>query len=207
MRVKGITGWPPLWITKIQGFRDAKRGMILCNDGVWDASYIRKKMSIGRVAINKCFQKLEKKTAKFFGESAVLCIEYNIIGDQLLSSEEMETGRTQGSRARRAAEVPAKKEKCRSRKSAIVLRLTELNESIITARNQTVGKKWEIMALTERRVQAYLHGASLALQQIPTCPVWEETCDYESEFNMCHRATIEACQKILTERGRDDANA
>lgn len=74
MKICGITGFPPLFVSKIQGHLDAGNKMVVISDKDCDSSWIRKKLAAGQVAIAKCFIELEKNTTKLFEESRVLCI-------------------------------------------------------------------------------------------------------------------------------------
>lgn len=198
LKVKGITGMPPLILTRWQGYLDGKRGVF---DGEnLNVSYILKKKAICQAAVHEFFKELEEKTEKLYKESAALSIEYADIKRELADPDETAIGNTAGSIERKKTQVLARKPQLKSQNKALVKRLSEIDECIITEISQTVCCQREVCALTERRIHAYLHGISLALKKTPLYKKTEiEELDGEENFKKQHKKNDQIRQNILTE--------
>lgn len=161
LRIRGITGMP-LFIVRFHGRLDGKRGVIAFKNGKWQGHYLQKKEAIFRAFVHRTYRDLEEKTAQLHMESANLAVEYHNILEQLTTPDPIPSGGSNSSRARREAREAAIQPSLRSRKRAIELRMAGIEEEMIQAIDEAAATQREAAALTERRIHAYLHGATLA---------------------------------------------
>lgn len=159
IKVRGITGIP-FFISRWAGFLDAKRGAI--DPAKATGRYISKKEAAFRAFVYSSYQDTERRLKPLFVESSKLVEEYHVIQGSLGQPDEPIVGKTASMRARNAAKVGAIKPMLLERKKAVLVRLGEIQEEIDTQVAKNAVEEKLASALTERRVEAYLLGASLA---------------------------------------------
>lgn len=149
-------------LTRIRGYLDGRRGAVTPADREWQGHYIAHKKACYAAFVHSLYTGLEDATAPLRMESAALAVE---LEDAIRKTEQPETeaaGKTASIQARIAGRACAERSRLQSRRQEIELRLPVIEEEIRHAAGDAAGKHRQAAALTERRIQAYLHGASLA---------------------------------------------
>lgn len=208
LKIKGITG-VPLFVSGIQGYIDGKCGAIALINNEWQGHYIENKKASYRYFVHALYSKLEEQTAPLHIESTSLVVEYANNNEKLMKPIETTSGSASAIQARTMKRLSSEKDRLLMRQQEIVLRLSAIDEEITHATSDAVSKHRQATALTVRRVQAYLHGASNAAHkaQADTKVNIQHTTSEEDEFNSRHaingvlrRAIIENTLKEVTRK-------
>ena len=199
MKICGITGFPPLFVSKIQGHLDAGNEMVVISDKDCDSSWIRKKLAAGQVAIDKCFLELEKNTAKLFEESRVFCMQYYDNESKLKDSDPPISGKAIETRRRNIADLENRKPALIKRNEEIRLRLAAIEEQLVDEVVKTSKTKEQVFSLIDRRIHAYLSGASKVAKRIPVFQAETKVCrKWEEEYFAAHEENNQLREKILS---------
>lgn len=202
MKIRGITGFPPLFVSKIQGYLDARNEMVVISDKDCDSSYIQRKLAAGQAAIDECFLELEKNTAKLFEESRVLCMQYYDNENKLKEPDPPIYGKAIETRRRNMANVENRKPALMGRNEDIVLRLAAIEEQLIDEFVKASRIKEQVIYLIERRIHAYLRGASKGMKRIPGFQAETKIGKkWEEEYFSAHEENNQLRQSILAIQG------
>lgn len=190
MKIHGLTGMP-YFTTRWRGRLDGKRGVVKFNSGTWDSHYIRKKEAAYFAFLHETYRQLEIQTAALHKESATLAVELQDVILRLSKPDPPVSGTTPSSQARSTARISKIKPQLEERKTLIQMRLASMEEAKIHARSKTVNIEREAQAIVTRRIQAYLHGASLSQKALPSStqyapPVPPAAFDNEADYNERH---------------------
>ena len=206
LKIRGITGMP-LFFTRLHGRMDGKRKVVIFDSG-WQGHYLEKKEAILQAFLHSAYRDLEEHTAPLHKESAVLTVEYEDVRDQLAEPEEPPTGANSSSMARDRNRKAAGRDRLQARKVEIQTRLAAIEEALIQAVGEAAVTQRQAVALTQRRIQAYLHGASLAAKTVRDTkyPI-QSDFDREADYLERHKENDEARRSILAEICGGDKNA
>ena len=188
VRVAGITG-RMIFHTKLRGYLDAKSGIVKFTEKGWQGYYLGVKTAALRAYVHELYVALENQMAPLYLEGARLLTEWGQM--QVVSSPRPENEKSPSSAAqvRRERRQAAAKGTQQERLREIEKRLSEIEEEIIHGLSQAVGIQREAIAQTNRRVQAYLYGASRAVREVtteePAVGIPEEFQE-ETEFQARH---------------------
>ena len=144
LKIRGITGMP-LFIVRFHGRLDGKRNVVAFKDGKWEGHYLQKKEAIFHSFVHRTYRELEEKTSQLHKESVSLAVEYHNILEQLTKPDPIPSGGTNSSQARQKARAATIEPTLRDRKRTIKLNMA---------------------GIEERRIHAYLHGATLAVRAV-----------------------------------------
>lgn len=198
MKICGITGFPPLFVSKIQGYLDARNEMVAISDKDCDSSYIQRKMAAGQAAIDECFLELEKNTAKLFEESHVLCMQYYSNENKLKDPDPPICGKAIETRRRSRANIENRKPALIKRNEDIRLRLAAIEEQLVDELVKTSQTKEQVFSLIDRRTHAYLRGASKIVKRLPVFQAETKLCrKWEEEYFSAHEENNQLRQSIL----------
>jgi hypothetical protein len=210
LKIRGITGMP-LFIVRFHGRLDGKRNVVAFKDGKWEGHYLQKKEAIFHSFVHRTYRELEEKTSQLHKESASLAVEYYNILKQLTKPDPIPSGGTNSSQARQKARAATIEPTLRDRKRTIELRMAgieeELNQNIIEAG----AIQREAAALTERRIHAYLHGATLAARAVNfpveyTVPVLLSNEESYREKHLWNDNVRKSLLKAVLEKNVDSSN-
>lgn len=190
MKIRGLTGIP-YFFTRWRGRLDGKRNIVAFQSGTWCSHYIRKKEAVYVAFLHRTYRQLERQTAALHKESATLAVELQDVILRLKKPDPSVSGTTPSSQARSAARISKIKPQLEERKTLIQMRLASIEEAEIHARSETASIEREAQAMITRRIQAYLHGASLSRKALPsntqyTPPVPPVAFDNEADYNKRH---------------------
>ncbi len=188
LKIPGITGFPPLFLTRLNGMRDAKHGSVAFLDGTWIGGYLDAKIKTYSAFIAMVYLNLEQRTSPLFIESAKLMVEYQELLQEETSPPTTPSGRTASLQARNAAADAARVRNNFIRKREIERRLPEIDESIAYLVNVAHEESVQARELTARRLYAYLHGASRTVHKPVTVPFsFSAVEEEEVNFNSRHQ--------------------
>ena len=165
LKIRGITGMP-LFIVRFHGRLDGKRNVVAFKDGKWEGHYLQKKEAIFHSFVHRTYRELEEKTSQLHKESVSLAVEYHNILEQLTKPDPIPSGGTNSSQARQKARAATIEPTLRDRKRTIKLNMAGIEEDLIQNIVEAGAIQREAAALTERRIHAYLHGATLAARAV-----------------------------------------
>lgn len=165
LKIPGITGFPPLFLTRLTGIRDAKCGSAAFCEGKWTGAYIDTKIAIYSAFVALVYLNLELATAALYQESAQLMVEYQNLLRAEARPSKGPSGKTSSIQARNAASNVAQATRNLARKREIEKRIPEIDESISHLLNVAHEESIQARELTIRRLGAYLGGASLAVHK------------------------------------------
>lgn len=203
LKIKGVTGMP-LIFTRLRGRLDGRKGAVaLGEDGGWRGHYLEEKEACCAAFIHSLYTGLEADAAPLYEESARLVVEYRDIQDKLARPDGVPAGPTVSVQARSAGRISAARGGLEARRLAIELRLAAIDETLSHAVNEAAEKQEEAMALTGKRMEAYLHGAALSARatqaqtkvDIPRIPAEEEFCGRHSAGDELRRSVLESVWK------------
>lgn len=180
LKIRGITGMP-LFIVRLHGRMDGKRHVVAFVEKRWQGHYLQKKEAIFKAFVHRTYRDLEEKTAALHKESAKLMVEYHNILEQLTVPDPIPGGGSASSKARREASAAAVQPTLRSRKREIELRMAGIEEELLQEVDNAAAIQREAAALTERRIHAYLHGASLADRAVNLPVTYTVTAPFDDE--------------------------
>lgn len=197
LKIPGITGMP-LIFTRLRGRLDGRKGAVALSEDGWRGHYLEEKETCCTAFVHSLYTGLETDTAPLYEESARLVVEYRDIQDKLARPDEMPVGPTASVQARSAGRISAARGSLEARRLAIELRLAAIDEILSHAVNEAAVKQEEAMALTGKRMEAYLHGAALSTRapqtrtkvDIPRIPA-------EGEFRSRHSSGDELRRSVL----------
>lgn len=198
LKIRGITG-TPLFLTRWHGRLDGRRGVVVLNGESWTGHYIEKKLAIYHAFLHATYRDLEAQTASLHKESAALAVEYEYVKDRLAAQDAPISAGTVSGKERGAARQASERSRSDSRKLDIELRLAAIEENVIRAVSEAAAIEREAGALVERRVQAYLHGASLAAKRVQSVR-YQVTAPFENEeyYSSRHKENDDVRKAILT---------
>ena len=165
LKIRGITGMP-LFIVRFHGRLDGKRNVVAFKDGKWEGHYLPQKEAIFHSFVHRTYRELEEKTSQLHKESVSLAVEYHNILEQLTKPDPIPSGGTNSSQARQKARAATLDPTLRDRKRTIKLNMAGIEEDLIQNIVEAGAIQREAAALTERRIHAYLHGATLAARAV-----------------------------------------
>jgi len=200
IRIRGITG-TPYFFTGIRGFIDALTKAVIFEDTSWKSHYIGDKTECCSVFVHNLYDSLEKETAASYKESAELAVNYF---DALLKLKDplpQPSGDTASMHERCAERISGIKPALNSRILQIKVSLAGIDETIGHEVNNAHNMKLLAVALTRRRIEAYLHGAAIALhkpeEQEFSGPGGTED-EEETDYKKRHAANNQTRRDILT---------
>ena len=199
VKVPGITG-RMIFHTKLRGYLDATKGTVKFTEEGWQGYYLGVKTAALRAHIHGVYADLEDRMAPLYLEGARLLTEWGQM--QVVSSPRPENEKSPSSAAqvRRERRQAAAKGTQQERLREIEKRLSEIEEEIIHGLSQAAGIQREAIAQTNRRVQAYLYGASRAVHEVtaeePAVGIPEEFQE-EAEFQARHADHDAARRAVL----------
>lgn len=196
LKIKGITG-SPLFLTRLRGRLDWKRGAVSQSEDGWRGHYLDEKRACCDAFVRMLQTSLEEKTAALYQESTRLSLEYSSIVEKLSGPEETPTGSTASIQLRSAGRISAARNSLESRRTEISLRLADIEETLIHAAIDVAAQQEEAIALTHKRMDAYLHGASLASGAICRNPQTNPLVPVEEIFRTRHHDSDMLRQNIL----------
>lgn len=206
MKILGITGFPPLFVSKLQGYLDAKNGMVSVTSTECDAFYIRKKLAAGQAGIEDCFLELEKNTKSLFEESHILCMQYFDNEEKLKEPDFPIFGKTIETRRRNQANVENRKPALKQKNLEIICRLAAIDEQLTDELVKTSKTKEKVFSLIERRICAYLRGASKVLKVVPDFQIESRIHrNWEEDYLSAHQENNQIRKDIISvEGGKND---
>lgn len=190
MKIRGLTGIP-YFLTRWRGRLDGRRNVVDFRNGVWHSHYIQKKEAAYFAFLHKTYRRLENQTAALHKESATLAVELQDVMVRQGKPSPPVSGSTPSSRARSAERISRIGPQLEERKTLIQMRLASIEEAEIHARSETATIEREAQAIATRRIQAYLHGASLSRKTLPSTtqyapPVPPAAFDHEADYKKRH---------------------
>lgn len=188
LKIKGITGWP-MFITRWHGYLDGKRGAVSLQEGQGTAHFVEHILSIYHAFVHNLYQDLEERTAPLHRESLSLLVECEDVRKRL-TQPYVASGDTPSSRQRNAERWAASTSSCQSRLSGIPVRLAEIEEILIGETNAAAATEREAAAHTSKRIQAYLHGASLAARRALDPVPFKAKMDFDCEADYLSRHKV-----------------
>jgi len=197
LKVKGVTGMP-LFFTRLRGRLDGRRGAVMLAEDGWHGHYLEEKGACLTAFIHNLYTSLEAEVAPLYAESARLVVEYRDVQDKLAKPDDKPAEPTASVQARSAGRISAARGSLDARRLEIELRLAAIDVELAHAVNETAEKQEEAMSLTQKRMNAYLHGAALAARttrdrtemDIPHIPA-------EKEFRTRHNFGDELRRGVL----------
>lgn len=190
IRVPGVTN-SFLWLARLRGHRDAKRGAILPGKEGWTGPYLEEKAAAYNTCIHKLYGGLEAELHPLEEESARLLTELALLQENTPGET---AGALQGMSSRQLREAARQAHKAASNKARtkeILERISVIEETVIHVRGNAAALAREAKARTARNIQAYLYGAAKALGMTETAGplVIREFFD-EAEYTIAlHRKT------------------
>lgn len=163
LKIKGITG-VPLIFTRLRGRLDGRRGVVIPSEDGWRGHFLEEKEACCSAFVHSLYTGLEVDAAPLYEESTRLVVEYHDIQDKLARPDEMPSGSTASVLARSAGRISAARGNLDARRLEIELRLAAIDETLSHAVNEAAEKHEEAVALTGKRMEAYLHGAALSVK-------------------------------------------
>ena len=196
-RIKGITG-TPLSFTRLRGRLDGRKGAVVLREDGWRGHYLEEKEACCAAFIHSLYTGLETDAVPLYEESAKLVVEYRDIQDKLSQPDEVPAGPTASVQARSAERISAARGGLEARRLEIELRLAVIDEILSHMINEAAEKQEEAVALTGKRMEAYLYGAALSARatqartkvDIPRVPA-------EEEFRGRHSSSDELRRNVL----------
>jgi len=205
MKIKGITGTPVFW-TRWRGYLDAKRRIVTAEGERWDSNYIQKVLCSCNSFIGGIYRDLETQTFEQHKLSAELVIEYLELTAYLKAPEPQAVGMTRSIQKRSAARIAAVKPNLRKRLAEVQTALADIEEGIGRLVNETGLEKRMAVSLTGRKIQAYLHGVSLALHRsADTNFTAVPDFDAEADYRLRHADNDGTRKAILTKIAKEAA--
>jgi hypothetical protein len=182
LKIKGVTG-TPVFLTRWRGYLDAKRKIVTTEGERWDSNYIQKVLCSCNAYIGRLYGDLEAQTFGQHKQSAELVIEYTDITAYLKVPDPLAIGKTRSMQMRSAARIAAARPNLRRRLAEVQTTLSDIEEGIGRTVNETQAANRSAVAATGRKIQAYLHGAALALHRpavtnFAVVPEFEAEADY-----------------------------
>lgn len=198
IKIRGITGMP-LFLTRLHGYFDGKRGAVALQAGIWTGHYIEKKQAIYHAYLNAEYRRLEVETAPLHRESATLAVEYEEKQIRFAEEDKEVTASTASEYERLSAAQAEVKPNLRSRIEEIQIRLAAIDEMLTQAVNETAAIQREADSMVVRRIQAYLHGASLAARCVKEKTQYQVVTafDCEKDYLERHKWNDETRRNIL----------
>lgn len=197
LKIPGVTGIP-LIFTRLRGRLDDRKGAVTLNEGSWHGHYLEEKEACYAAFIHSLYTGLETDAAPLYEECAKLVVEYRDIQGKLARPDEMPVGPTASVQARSAGRISAARGSLETRRLAIELRLAAIDEILSHAVNEAAVKQEEAMALTGKRIAAYLHGAALSTRAPQTRTKVDIPCiPAEEEFRSRHSSDDELRRSVL----------
>lgn len=180
IKIPGVTSGP-LFLTQWRGYFDAKRGAVLEREGNWYSHYIEKKEAALARFQQTIYAELESSTSALQSESATLSIEYYTLKDKHIGPACDEGGRKPSARIRSHARKMSARANAENRATEIPMRLAEIEQSIKNYVNAQAILYLEAEAIMEKRIQAYLLGASLANHKVSDTVKYPFRRDFDLE--------------------------
>ena len=206
LKIRGITGMP-LFIVRFHGRLDGKRNVVAFKDGKWEGHYLQKKEAIFHSFVHRTYRELEEKTSQLHKESVSLAVEYHNILEQLTKPDPIPSGGTNSSQARQKARAATIEPTLRDRKRTIKLNMAGIEEDLIQNIVEAGAIQREAAALTERRIHAYLHGATLAARAVEyTVPVLLSNEESYREKHLWNDNVRKSLLKAVLEKNVDSSN-
>ena len=210
LKIRGITGMP-LFIVRFHGRLDGKRNVVAFKDGKWEGHYLQKKEAIFHSFVHRTYRELEEKTSQLHKESVSLAVEYHNILEQLTKPDPIPSGGTNSSQARQKARAATIEPTLRDRKRTIKLNMAGIEEDLIQNIVEAGAIQREAAALTERRIHAYLHGATLAARAVNfpveyTVPVLLSNEESYREKHLWNDNVRKSLLKAVLEKNVDSSN-
>lgn len=198
MKIKGITG-TPLVFTEWRGRLDGRRGAVCFSDNRWNSHYIESRIFAYLAFVHKLYTKLEEDTAPLHKESAMLTVEYESLKQELAEPEQSVGGATTSIRLRSAMQHGSVRKTKQSRCAEIPARLAEIEECHRKAVSETAFAQREAAALAERRIHAYLHGASFCIGtvQSSSSAIVPDAKEFEADYLSQHQFNDTARRSLL----------
>lgn len=198
LKIKGITGMP-LIFTRLRGRLDGRKGAVVLGEDGWHGHYLEEKETCCAAFVHSLYTGLETDTAPLYEESARLVVEYRDIQDKLARPDESPAGPTASMLARSAGRISAARSGLNARRLEIELRLAAIDEALSHAVNETAEKHEEAVALTGKRMEAYLYGAALSARatqtrtkvDIPWIPAEKEFRDRHDSGDKHRRSVLQ----------------
>ncbi len=205
LKIKGITG-TPVFLTRWRGFIDAKRHAIAAEGGQWNSNYMQKVGCCYNTYIGGLYGDLEAQTFGGHKQSAELAVEYLDITTHLKAPDQQAGGKTASIQKRNAVRISAIKPGLQRRLTEVWTDLADIEEGIGRAVNEAEAIKRAAAAMTQRRIQAYLHGAALALQKpADTHFTAAQTFDPEADYRRRHVENDNTRKAILAKIAKEVA--
>lgn len=152
-----------------------------------------------------------RKTSQLHKESVSLAVEYHNILEQLTKPDPIPSGGTNSSQARQKARAATIEPTLRDRKRTIKLNMAGIEEDLIQNIVEAGAIQREAAALTERRIHAYLHGATLAARAVNfpveyTVPVLLSNEESYREKHLWNDNVRKSLLKAVLEKNVDSSN-
>ena len=140
-----------------------------------------------------------------------LAVEYHNILEQLTKPDPIPSGGTNSSQARQKARAATIEPTLRDRKRTIKLNMAGIEEDLIQNIVEAGAIQREAAALTERRIHAYLHGATLAARAVNfpveyTVPVLLSNEESYREKHLWNDNVRKSLLKAVLEKNVDSSN-
>jgi hypothetical protein len=205
LKIKGVTG-TPVFLTRWRGYLDAKRKIITTEGERWDSNYIQKVLCSCNSFASGIYRNLEAQTFEQHKHSAELVIEYLELTAYLKAPEPQAAGMTKSIQKRSAARIAAVRPNLKKRLAEVQTALADIEEGIGRAVNETELTKRAAVSLAGRRIQAYLHGAALALHR-PADTNFSAMSDFDAEadYRFRHADNDGVRKAILTKIAKEAA--
>ena len=183
-KIRGITTCPS-FIMRWRGRIDAKRKAVSYHEGRWQGPHIEKLCAACRAFICGVYDELENQMAATHKESAQLVIEHTQVKEMLSKPAPAATGKSPSARARSESAINTNRSALINRHYAIILRLAEIDETLIKALGNAVAVQGWAVEKTVEKIQVYLQGAAI---------ICHETDNNSVETNLdplCDKAYID----------------
>ena len=203
--------WIPLFLTTLRGFIDGLIGAVALDADGGHGQHLGCLSSNYEAFVHKTYACLEENTATHHKKSSELSVEYVNVKEKLASPDEQPKGATASILARDAARLDRLKPQLQNRAMEIELGLSAIEETINKNVNSAASARNEAFAKTERRIYAYLLGASLAQRKSKSLIKFGIKDDFNDEeeylkrHNWSDRIRKQILENVLQEVIKDAA--
>ena len=203
--------WIPLFLTTLRGFADGLIGAVALDADGGHGQHLGCLQANYGAFVHNAYGYLEENTATLHKKSAELSVEYVNLKEKLAKPDEQPKGATASILARDAARLARLKPQLQNRAMEIELSLSAIEEGINKNVNATANARHEALAKTERRIYAYLLGASLSQRKSRSLirytidDDFEDEADYLKRHNWSDRIRKQILENVLREVNEDAA--
>lgn len=203
--------WVPLFFTTLRGIVDGLTGAVTLDADGGHGQHLGCLGANYGAFVHNAYGCLEKNTASLYKKSSELSVEYVNLKEKLSKPDEQPKGATASILARDTARLAKLKPQLQNRTMEIELGLSAIEESINKNVNATASARHEALAKTERRIYAYLLGASMSqhksrsLIKFAVDDDFDDEADYLKRHNWSDRIRKQILENVLREVSEDAA--